>query len=239
MTRLTLVSFVFLAGCGGAPTGPSGSAGLDSLIAALATDIAGPGAEVSTLDCPDLEGDTPGDYTCTSTVDGHDVTWAMAVTDNPVAADSFRVNLVPDYGSPSLDAEYALRRSFRDQRGVVLDAVSCPPSDQDPYVAVCRATVEGVAFDVEFQSQGESFGYQPRGVGLRGEIEQAIAAGLQGNDGPAVVVDCDAPLVFETPVGLEVLCQARAPQTGETATVRYTTLEGGRFAWDIVPPPGS
>ncbi|MGB3543892.1 hypothetical protein [Rubrivirga sp.] len=236
MTR-TLVALILLAGCSGDPaTGPSGSASLDATVASVAAGILGPTVEPSPLVCPDLEGESFGEYACTSTVDGQEVAWAMTVSQHATAADSFSVNLLPDFGSPSANAERGLMKGFRQDLGMTLTSVTCPTMESPAQTVTCQGLLNGTSFDLVYEgSADQSFGYSAPGYDFKANIERIVGDGLAGDDGPPAIVECDAPSVFESQPGFETLCQARSPETGQSGTVRYVVLEGGQYEWNLVP----
>ncbi len=245
LLRLTacLLALIFVTGCEAefSVGGPGGD--MDDLVDGLVAELVGPNADRTPLDCPDLEGRTPGEYTCTSTVDGQDVTWAMTVLELTAAdgGDSTAVNLYPDYGSPAANAERALMRSFRNDYDQTLESVMCPPtSDATIYNGTCRGAIEGVTFDIPYESlDGTRFRYEPTGVGFKQSIENDIASGLEEASGLAASVSCEAPNVFEFEVNQEFVCDAQGTDSDNEATIRAVVLDqSGRFKWDVVSTGG-
>lgn len=240
MTRAFLLSLALLAGCNAEdPTGPFEDEQANIVVEQIVDGIVGPTATHSPLACPDLEDGMFGEFECTSAVDGEDVSWSMTVRENPAGGAAF--DLVPDYGSPSADAKWALLKAFRDDFGVVMTSVTCPPADAAAQTISCQVALEDLSFDAEFTlMEGQQFRYTYPGISFKRGIEQVVANGLVGEDGPQAVVECDAPPVFEDVPGLEFMCQAHSPETGQRATVRYLVgNEPGQFQWDIVLSPGT
>ncbi|MGB3543894.1 hypothetical protein [Rubrivirga sp.] len=240
MLRLpTLFALLIVAsGCEGEISIGNDPQTFDQLVDNLVIELVGPDADATALDCPGLEGDAPGEYTCTSTVDGQDVTWAMTVSALTAVdgGDSTAVGLVPDYGSESAGAEWALKRSFRTTYDMELASISCPDGDAPDYTAVCQANYDGKSFDVQFDKKPDgTFVYVPTGVGFRQNTEAAIANGLEQGTGLATSVTCETPTMWEIEIGQEFACDVRATETGEQAEVRLVMTDMvGNFDWNVV-----
>ena len=234
MLRLTffLVFLVLVTGCEAEINTPlSDDERMAALLDNLSGDLVGPVSDRTPLDCPDLEGVTPGRYTCTSTVDGGDVTWDVTVTSLTAAdgGDSTAVGLTPDFGSTHANVERNLLRSFRTDLGVTMTSAVCPPSEADPYVGTCQVTYDRTAFDVAYQGRADgTFSYTPARMGIRAKIEQTIADGVEAQTGDAHDVSCEVADAWPLVIGETIVCRAESRRNDDWATFEATTtnLEG-------------
>ncbi|MGB3543888.1 hypothetical protein [Rubrivirga sp.] len=185
------------------------------------------------LRCPDLDNAT-GLYTCTSTVEGDEVVWAVEVEPDP-GDGSPNVWIEPDFGSPTRTAEWNIRRGYREDYDAILTSVECPEiSDTRNVEATCRATAENVVFDVTYQSDSSRYSYSHTEAGLGKTVEDLIANDIAKQVDAPTQADCDAPRIFQSVPGLVFHCQVTIPSKAQEVTVRFETLAGGDFDWEVV-----
>lgn len=229
-----LLTALALSGC--VETTTSGDDDLDALIERVARQAIGSDASTSWIDCPDLEGVTPGDYDCTSTVDGEEVEWDIIVETPPSASgDSVSVTLTPHFESSASNAEFEIRRQFVLLRNLSLESVTCPESSSEMYAGACQAEARGISFGVQFTDEGNGRGVvRPLGVITGRQIEIGIAQALEENGTPSRV-ECDIPDIANASTGDVMTCLASSTVNREQATIQVdVTSDQGNYSWNIV-----